>query len=69
MIIGLSGIAGSGKDSTADIIIKNHSNWVKISFAAAMKDAVASMYGLPRIMLDGTTQESREWREKPVEKN
>ena len=32
-----------------------------------MKDAVASMYGLPREMLEGDTKESREWREQPVE--
>lgn len=67
MIIGLSGIAGSGKDSAANIIIKNHENWVKISFAKAMKDAVAAMYGLPRELLEGDTDKSREWREQPVE--
>lgn len=67
MIIGFSGLAGSGKDSTANIIAKNHENWVKISFAKAMKDAVAEMYGLPRDLLEGDTTESREWREKPNE--
>lgn len=67
MIIGLSGIAGSGKDSTANIIIKNHENWVKTSFAKSMKDAVAAMYGLPRDLLEGDTKESREWREQPVD--
>lgn len=67
MIIGLSGIAGSGKDTVANLIIKNHKNWVKTSFAKSMKDAVAGMYGLPREMLEGDTKESREWREQPVE--
>lgn len=67
MIIGLSGLVGSGKDSTANIIIKNHDNWVKTSFAKAMKDAVAGMYGLPRELLEGDTLESREWREQPNE--
>lgn len=65
MIIGLSGLAGSGKDSCANIIMKNHENWVKTSFAKAMKDAVAGMYGLPRDMLEGDTKQSREWREQP----
>ncbi len=67
MIIGLSGLAGSGKDSCANIIIKNHENWVKTSFAKAMKDAVAGMYGLPRALLEGDTDESRNWREQPNE--
>ena len=67
MIIGLSGLAGSGKDSCANIIIKNHENWVKTSFAKAMKDAVAGMYGLPRELLEGDTKESRDWREQPNE--
>jgi hypothetical protein len=32
-----------------------------------MKDAVAGMYGLPRELLEGDTQESRDWREVPNE--
>lgn len=67
MIIGMSGLAGSGKDTTANIIMKNYDNWVKTSFAKSMKDAVAAMYGLPREMLEGDTKESREWREQPVD--
>lgn len=67
MIIGFSGIAGSGKDSCCNIIMKNYENWVKTSFAKSMKDAVAAMYGLPRNMLEGDTKESREWREQPCE--
>ena len=57
MIIGMSGIAGSGKDSCANIIIKNYPNWVKVSFANAMKNAAACMFGLPRELLEGDTKE------------
>lgn len=67
MIIGLSGIASSGKDSTANIIIKKYPNWVKVSFAKAMKDAASAMFGFPRELLEGDTLESREWREQKSE--
>ena len=67
MIIGLSGIAGSGKDSTANIIINKYQNWSKVSFANAMKNSAACMFGLPRELLEGDTKESREWREQKLD--
>lgn len=67
MIIGMSGLAGSGKNSVANIIKKNYDNWVDISFAKPMKDAVACMFGLPRELLEGDTKDSREWREQKCE--
>lgn len=67
MIIGLSGIAGSGKDSTANIIINKYQNWAKVSFANAMKNSAACMFGLPRELLEGDTAKSRKWREQKLD--
>ena len=63
MIIGLSGLAGSGKDTVANFIAKKH-KFVKVSFASALKDATASIFSWPRDLLEGDTDESREWREQ-----
>jgi len=66
MIIGISGLIGSGKDTVADYLIKNH-NFVKISFADKLKDAVAVMFDWDRQMLEGKTDEARQWREQKDE--
>lgn len=62
-IIGICGFIGSGKDSIADILIKDR-GFIKLSFAAALKDAVSKIFDWDRDMLEGATKESREWREK-----
>jgi hypothetical protein len=63
MIIGVTGFIGSGKDTIADLLVTNH-KFKRISFAASLKDAVASVFGWDREMLEGTTKSSREWREQ-----
>jgi len=63
MIIGVCGLIGSGKGTVADILVEEH-DFKKISFADKLKDAVAVLFGWPRNMLEGDTQESREWREQ-----
>jgi len=63
MIIGICGLIGSGKDTVAQHLINNH-NFVKISFADKLKDAVSVMFSWDRELLDGKTDESREWREQ-----
>jgi hypothetical protein len=63
MIIGLVGFIGSGKDTAADYLVNFH-GFRRESFASSLKDAVASVFGWDRMMLEGRTTQSREWREQ-----
>jgi hypothetical protein len=63
MIIGICGLIGSGKDTIADYLVNIH-EFRRDSFAATLKDAVASVFGWDRMMLEGRTKSSREWREQ-----
>lgn len=63
MIIGVVGLIGSGKDTIADYLQNIH-QFRRESFAHALKDAVANVFGWDRELLEGRTRESREWREK-----
>lgn len=62
-VIAVSGLIGSGKDSVADYLIANH-NFRKESFASSLKDSVAAVFGWDREMLEGSTTESRIWRDQ-----
>lgn len=64
MLIGLVGLIGSGKDTVADRLVQKH-GFQRDSFAKSLKDAVASIFGWDREMLEGQTKESRQWREQP----
>lgn len=63
MIIGLTGLIGSGKDTIADHLVQQH-GFVQISFAESVKDALAKIFGWDREMLEGKTKEHREARNK-----
>jgi hypothetical protein len=63
MIIGICGFIGSGKDTIADYLVNFH-EFRRESFANTLKDAVASVFGWDRTMLEGRTKEAREWREQ-----
>lgn len=63
MIIGVCGFIGSGKDTVADYLVNFH-EFRRESFADTLKDAVASVFGWDRTLLEGRTKEAREWREE-----
>lgn len=65
-IIGITGLIGSGKDTCADYLVNYH-GFRRDSFAASLKDAVAHVFGWDRQLLEGRSNESREWREQPDE--
>lgn len=63
MIIGVSGLIGSGKDTVADYLVKHH-DFVRDSWAASLKDAVSKVFDWDRELLEGLTDEARAWREQ-----
>lgn len=66
MIIGFVGLIGAGKDTAADYLVNTH-GFRRDSFANTLKDAVAAVFGWDRTLLEGRTNEAREWREQPDE--
>lgn len=63
MIIGISGLIGSGKDTVAEYLVQHH-GFIRDSWAASLKDAVAKVFDWDRELLEGLTQEARIWREQ-----
>lgn len=63
MIIGITGLISSGKDTAADYLCTFH-GFKRMSFAGALKDAVAVIFNWDRELLEGSTKASREWREE-----
>lgn len=63
MILGVTGFIGSGKDTIADYLCTFY-GFKRLSFAGSLKDAISSIFGWDRELLEGTTKTSREWREK-----
>jgi hypothetical protein len=64
MLVGLVGFIGAGKGSVADILVERH-GFAKESFANSLKDACSAIFGWDRELLEGSTAESRLWRETP----
>jgi len=62
MMIGICGRIGTGKDTIADYLCEKH-DFIRLSFASSLKDAVSSIFGWERQLLEGTTVESRKFRE------
>jgi hypothetical protein len=63
MIIGICGFISSGKDTAANYLVGWH-GFRRDSFAGALKDAVAHVFGWDRELLEGLTTEARAWREQ-----
>lgn len=64
-VVGLVGFIGSGKGAAGDILCEY--GYRKESFASGVKDVACIMFNWPRKMLEGDTEESRQWRETPDE--
>lgn len=62
MLVGISGYIGSGKDTVADYLI-TFKGFKRMSYAGPLKDAVSSIFGWDRDLLEGSTKYSREWRD------
>lgn len=63
MIIAISGLIGSGKDTLADYLVNTH-EYRRDSFANNLKDAICNMFGWDREMVEGRSKSSRKWREE-----
>ena len=63
IIIGVSGLISSGKDTVADYLVNTH-GFSRIAYAGVIKDATAAIFGWDRTLLEGRTKQSREWREQ-----
>lgn len=62
-LIAICGFKGSGKDTIGNFFVLN--GFIKKSFADPLKDIVSAMFGWDRSLLQGETNESRDWREQP----
>ena len=62
MIVTISGFIGSGKDTVSEYLQSKY-QFTQVSFAGSLKDAISSIFGWDREMLEGRTAESRQWRE------
>jgi ABC-type dipeptide/oligopeptide/nickel transport system ATPase component len=61
-IIGLVGEIGSGKNTTANILVEDY-DYNILNFGGILKDVVSIIFSWDRNLLEGDTKESREWRE------
>lgn len=66
MIIGISGLAGSGKDTIGKILVENF-GYKRLSLATKVKDVVADLFDWDRQNLEGLTESSRKWREEFID--
>lgn len=68
-VIALIGNKGAGKDTVAKMIeanAKSYDHVVILSFGDALKDATSAIFGFSREMIEGSTKESRKWRETEI---
>lgn len=63
-LIGICGLIGAGKDTIASRLVTNH-NYERLSWATALKDITATLFGWDREMVEGADPGSRAEREIP----
>jgi dephospho-CoA kinase len=63
MIVGFVGFINSGKNSAAQYLTQKYS-FKEESYANSLKNALVSIFGWDRELIEGKTEESRIWREK-----
>jgi len=61
MIISLTGLIGSGKDTVADYLVDEY-DFKRDAFASTVKDVLAVLFDWDREMLEGRTKAAREQR-------
>lgn len=61
-IASFSGLIGCGKNAAAEYLISKH-GFEPMSFASSLKDAISSIFGWDRKMLEGITEQDRQQRE------
>lgn len=60
-LVAFAGFKSAGKTSAAEALCRH--GWQAWSFAGALKDAVAALFGWPRHLLEGDSVDSRAFRE------
>jgi hypothetical protein len=63
-IVGFMGFKGSGKDTAAQALLNIDEEWTKMAFADSLKDTLCCIFGWQRTMIEGSTAESRKWRDE-----
>lgn len=66
-LIGITGKAGSGKDTLGTAVQGDFGNQIqKMSFAEPLKRAIAAMLDVDYTLVEGLTEQSRDWREQDI---
>lgn len=63
MLISITGLIGSGKDTIAEYLVAKH-GFKQDSFAGNLKDAISTIFNWDRELLEGKTEVGREWRDQ-----
>ncbi len=62
LFIGLTGYAGVGKDTLADIMVKDY-GFIRFAFADKLKNILSDIYGVPRQLFDDRALKNEPCRE------
>jgi hypothetical protein len=66
MFVGVMGLSGSGKDTIADYLVKNH-EFIKIAFADKVKEVAKDLFGFSDEQLWGPSEKRNEPDERYVQ--